>query len=97
MTKNITQISNNWHPSLTKPFEEKELFQALKSMEENKSPGKDGISMEFYLTFWHIMKSDFTGVINHIFFIKKELPESMKTAIISMIPRKDSNDTDIVK
>ena len=51
MTKNITQISNNWHPSLTKPFEEKELFQALKSMEENKSPGKDGISMEFYLTF----------------------------------------------
>ena len=43
------------------------------------------------------MKSDFTGVINHIFFIKKELPESMKTAIISMIPKKDSNDTDIVK
>ena len=51
MTKNIRQISNNWHPSLTKPFEEKELFQALKSMEENKSPGKDGISMKFYLTF----------------------------------------------
>ena len=26
------KISVDWHPNLTKPFEEKELFQALKSM-----------------------------------------------------------------
>ena len=66
-------------------------------MEENKSPGKDGIPMEFYLTFWNIIKHDFKELINHIFFEKKELPESMKTAIISMIPKKDPNDTDIAK
>ena len=29
--------------------------------------------------------------------MKKELPDSMKTAIISMIPKKDTNDTDIAK
>ena len=29
--------------------------------------------------------------------MKKELPDSMKTAIISMIPKKDPNDTDIAK
>ena len=91
------KISNNWHPNLTKPFEEKELFQALKSMEENKSPGKDGIPMEFCLTFWHLIKKDFTELINNIFFEKNELPESMKTAIISMIPKKEPNDTDIAK
>ena len=89
--------SNNWHPSLTKPFEEKELFQALKSMEENKSQGKDGIPMEFYLIFWPLIKNDFIELINHIFFEKKELPESMKTAIISMIPKRDLNDTDLGK
>ena len=66
-------------------------------MEENKSPGKDGIPMEFCLTFWHLIKNDFTELINHIFFEKNELPESMKTAIISMIPKKDPNDTDIAK
>ena len=66
-------------------------------MEENKSPGKDGIPMEFYITFWHIIKNDFTELINHIFFVKKELTDSMKTAIISMIPKKDPNDTDIAK
>ena len=50
------KISKDWHPSLTKTFEKKELFQALKSREENKSSGKDGIPMKFYLTFWPIIK-----------------------------------------
>ena len=66
-------------------------------MEENKSPGKDGIPMEFNITFWPIIKNDFTKLVNYILFEKKELPESIKTAIISMIPKKDSNDTDIAK
>ena len=68
LNKYDKEISNNWHPHLTKPFEEKELFQALKSMEENKFPGKDGIPMEFYLTFWNIIKHDFKELINYIFF-----------------------------
>ena len=97
LNKYEKEISNDWHPKLTKTFEEKEIFQALKSMEENKSPGKDGIPMEFYITFWQILKKDFTELINYIFFVKKELPDSMKTAIISMIPKKDPNDTDIAK
>ena len=53
--------------------------------------------MEFYLTFWPIIRNDFKELINHIFFGKRKLPESMKTAIISMIPKKDPNDTDIAK
>ena len=53
--------------------------------------------MEFYLTFWPIIRNDFKELINHIFFEKSKLPESMKTAIISMIPKKDPNDTDIAK
>ena len=66
-------------------------------MEENKSPGKDRIPMEFYITFWLLIKNDFTELINHTFFVKKELTDSMKTVIISMIPKKDPNDTDIPK
>ena len=68
LNKYNKKISNDWHPNLIKPFEENELFQALKSMEENKSPGKDGIPMEFYLNFWSIIKKDFKELINHIFF-----------------------------
>ena len=32
---------------------EKELFIALQSMENNKSPGNDGLTKEFYITFWN--------------------------------------------
>ena len=66
---------NRLAPESKKPFEEKELFQALKSMEENKSPGKDGFSMEFYIIFWPLIKNNFKELINFIFFEKKELPE----------------------
>ena len=40
-------------------------------MEENKSLGKDGIPMEFYITFWTIIKNDFTELVNYILFEKK--------------------------
>jgi len=32
---------------------------ALKGMENNKSPGSDGISVEFYKLFWHDIKQYF--------------------------------------
>ena len=57
-------------------------------MEENKYPGKDRIPTEFYITFWHLIKNDFTELINHIFFVKEELTESMKRAIISISRKK---------
>ena len=30
-----------------------ELFKTLKNFQKNKSPGLDGITAEFYLTFWN--------------------------------------------
>ena len=72
LNKYNKKISNDWHPNLTEPLEENELFQALKSMEENKSPGKDGIPMEFYRKFWPIIKNDFKDLMNHIFLEKRK-------------------------
>ena len=66
-------------------------------MEESESTGKDGIPMEFYLSLWLMLKKDSTEVINYIFFVKKELSESKKTTVISMIPKKDPYNKDIAK
>ena len=35
---------------------EKELFEALKSMTNDKSPGNDGLTKEFFETFWSEVK-----------------------------------------
>ena len=39
-----------------------EVFRALKGMARNKSPGSDGLPVDFYLRFWDIIGSDLTDV-----------------------------------
>ena len=61
----LDEISN--FPKLTSkqsndreaPLSEKELFDALKGMPDNKSPGNDGLTKEFYETFWSDIKIPF--------------------------------------
>ena len=36
---------------------EKEIYQSLISMENNKSPGNYGLTKEFYCTFWSEIKN----------------------------------------
>ena len=79
--------SENWHNKLKKNFTEKEIYNSLKDMSQDSAPGKDGLPMEFYQTFWYHIKEDFTNLVNYIFFETKEITKTMKTAIISLIPK----------
>ena len=63
--ENLTQyLENVSMPCLSKENQdscegviiEKELFEALKSMQNKKSPGNDGLSKEFYETFWEELR-----------------------------------------
>ena len=38
---------------------EDELLISLKSMQNNKTPGNDGLTKEFYETFWNEIKHVF--------------------------------------
>ena len=42
---------------------ELELLKALKSMQNNKSPGNDGLTKEFYETFWNEIKNPFMNSV----------------------------------
>ena len=52
-------------PSLTKEqkkicegeLRKKEIYQSLINMENNKSPGNNGLTKEFYCTFWNEIKN----------------------------------------
>ena len=50
----FTGQSLKWEKSIT----EKELFEALKSMPNDKSPGNDGLTKEFFETFWSEVKKN---------------------------------------
>ena len=41
-----------------------ECFAALSGMARRKAPGSDGLPMEFYLKFWHVLDHDLVLVLN---------------------------------
>ena len=69
---------------------EAELFKALQSMENNKTPGNDGLTKEFYVTFWMDVKIPLILSVKKAFY-KKELSTSQKQAIIKLIEKKEKD------
>ena len=67
-----------------------ELTKALKNMKNNKSPGTDGFSSEFFKVFWkkigiYVMRS-----VNHSYNIG-ELSLIQRQGIITLIPKENKS------
>lgn len=63
----------------------KSVFQ----MKSGKTPGSDGLSAEFYQTFWEFMGEDITECLNDV-YIHGELSESQRLALITLLYKKNS-------
>ena len=66
---------------------ESELYDALKNMPNNKSPGNGGLTKEFFLSFWDDIKDIYISSIRTT-GIKKEFSVSQRQAIIKLIEKK---------
>ena len=75
-----------------KPCEEnltgKDLYNSLKSMQSDKSSGNDGLTKEFYGTFWTELKEIFVDSVSEA-KEKGILSTSQRQAIIKLIEKKD--------
>ena len=60
---------------------EKEIYEALASIASNKFPGNDGLTKEFYYTFWNEVKDTFIDFLRES-KVKKILSFSKRQAII---------------
>lgn len=69
------------------PLSEHELHQALLSMENNKSPGIDGLSTNFYKFFWTLFGSELTAVYNYA-FLQGTLSVTQCRGIITLVFKK---------
>ena len=67
---------------------ENELLDALKSMDNNKSPGNDGLTKEFYVLFWSDIKKTFLASVREA-FLKENLSASQLQAVINLIEKRD--------
>ena len=66
------------------PILEKKLLKTLKNMSNNKSPGNDGLTKEFYEMFWEDLKKPLCVSITKAFH-RGELSHSQKQAVIKLI------------
>ena len=57
-------------------------------MPNERSPGNDGLTKEFFEKFWSELKKSFLSCILHSFG-KEELCTSQRQAIIKLIEKKD--------
>ena len=58
-------------------------------MENNKSPGKDGLTKEFYITFWNEVKAPLLLAIEKAYLVK-QFRTSQKQTVIKVIEKKDT-------
>lgn len=86
----LLSISEDEKEQLSAPFTPEEVLQAIKSMPSGKTPGLDGYSVEFYKAFWVQIEPLFMPMVTD-FFENGVLPDTMKTAIISLIHKKDKD------
>ena len=59
-------------------------------MPNNKSPGNDGLTKEFYEVFWEDLKTPLISSFKSA-FDKGELSSSQKQAVIKLIEKKDKD------
>ncbi len=64
-----------------------EITTALGNMSKNKSPGPDGLSVEFYSKFWNLLGPILLDVINSC-YADSDLCDSMKTSNTRLVFKK---------
>ena len=87
---NLAKISSTDQIKLDKPLAIDEMTEALKTMENSKSPGNDGLTVEFYKFFWidlkHLLYNSFLESKN-----TKCLGASQRQAVIKLLTKKDKD------
>ena len=73
---------------------ENELWNTLKSFKKNKSPGLDGITAEFYVAFWSLLKDKLKDVYEEA-YNSRILPECLRTGVIVLLEKKGKCRTDL--
>ena len=92
---NDPTITEDDKKSTESPITLDELFDAIMTLKSDKTPGMDGLTIEFYRKFWKNLSPALYAMYNDA-FSKGVLPLSTRRGLISLLPKKNK-DTRIIK
>ena len=87
---NIPKLCEDQKQSLETPLTKQEIYEVIKSMKINKTPGFDGIPVEFYIVFW----PDICDMLISSFNFSLQsgmLSPSQRNGVITLLPKKDKD------
>lgn len=87
---NIPQLNDEEQSFVEKDFTINESKEAVTFFADNKSPGEDGFTKEFYQFFFDLLCKDLLNSCNEAFH-KGSLSVSQKRGTIILIPKDDEN------
>ena len=87
MFSNLPKLDSDVSTELDSVLTLEEINNAVLQLGNNKSPGLDGLTSEFYRTFWPTLKDDYLSVLNYA-IESGTLPHSFRRAVITLIPKK---------
>ena len=86
----IPKLSENLQTLCEGQLSYQECHKTLKTFKNNKSPGNDGLTAEFYNTFWPILGNLLVDSLNTA-HIQGKLSNTQRQAIITLIEKKDKD------
>ena len=88
--QNIRKLNKENSESCEGKVTNEECYKILKEMKFNKSPGNDGFTVEFYITFWPQLGEMLVETLNET-YEKKELSNSQKQGVITLLEKEGKN------
>ena len=85
--ENISEVPEEFLAMLQAPITMEELEDAIKSFITGKTPGPDGLSIEFYIAVFSVIKHELLKVLNN-FFNSGCIPAKFKVGLIILILKK---------
>ena len=90
LKKHIVTIDEDLGQTCDSRLTREEIKTALLSMKKGKSPGIDGLSVEFYIHFWDIIQEPLYCMYCECVG-RGEMFITMKQGVISLIPKPDKD------
>ena len=85
-----SKLEENEANALNKDITNREIIETIKSMNNDKSPGEDGLTKEFYEKFLNLLLPILNEVLN--FTLKENIqPKSQKNALIKLLFKKGNS------